>query len=179
MNLKLIVILLVLFSCTAIPQTLSSIEELLNNRPSLCIDLLKKYEGFRDTAYPDPLTGGKPYTIGYGFTRINGREVKKGDYLSREDADKMVHQIIEPYRDAIDETVKVALAWHQKEALTCFIYNVGTTNWSRSSALRLLNQGKYKEAIHAAGRYVNPGSHVEQVLKKRRNAEKAMFLGQI
>jgi lysozyme len=33
------------------------------------IDLIKRFEGLRLTAYPDPSTGGDPWTIGYGTTR--------------------------------------------------------------------------------------------------------------
>lgn len=29
---------------------------------------LKRDEGFRAKAYPDPLSGGEPWTVGYGFT---------------------------------------------------------------------------------------------------------------
>jgi lysozyme len=42
--------------------------------PNLAVDL-RIYEGLRLTAYPDPLSGGAPWTIGYGHT---GREVHPG-----------------------------------------------------------------------------------------------------
>lgn len=32
------------------------------------LDLIKKFEGLKLAAYPDPGTGGDPYTIGYGHT---------------------------------------------------------------------------------------------------------------
>lgn len=42
--------------------------------PYLLADL-KRDEGFRDTAYPDPVSHGAPWTIGYGHT---GRDVHPG-----------------------------------------------------------------------------------------------------
>ena len=38
---------------------------------------VKLHEGFRNEPYPDPLTGGKPYTFGYGFTYITKREAQR------------------------------------------------------------------------------------------------------
>lgn len=35
------------------------------------LDDLKADEGFRSVAYPDPLTGASPWTIGYGHTGMN------------------------------------------------------------------------------------------------------------
>ncbi|MEB3349297.1 MAG: lysozyme, partial [Cyanobacteriota bacterium] len=42
------------------------------NGHSDALKLIIEFEGFRDKAYPDPATGGAPWTIGYGFTRVNG-----------------------------------------------------------------------------------------------------------
>ena len=38
---------------------------------------VKLHEGFRDEPYPDPLTGGKPFTFGYGFTYIKKSEAER------------------------------------------------------------------------------------------------------
>ncbi len=45
-----------------------------------CLDLIKKWEGFRANAYLDPV--GIP-TIGYGTIRYpNGQKVQMGDIIS-------------------------------------------------------------------------------------------------
>ena len=46
------------------------------------IDLIKQFEGYSSKAYPDPATGGAPWTIGYGTT--NG--VKPGMIITAEQA---------------------------------------------------------------------------------------------
>lgn len=48
---------------------------------------LKRDEGFRALAYPDPLTGGDPWTIGWGHT---GREVHSGLRWSIEYAESVL-----------------------------------------------------------------------------------------
>ena len=45
--------------------------------------LIREYEGFESSAYPDPATGDKPWTLGWGFTSINDALIKKGDSISR------------------------------------------------------------------------------------------------
>lgn len=43
------------------------------------ITLIKEFEGCSLTAYPDPGTGGDPWTIGYGWTHsVDGKPVKPG-----------------------------------------------------------------------------------------------------
>ncbi|HID1023608.1 TPA: glycoside hydrolase family protein, partial [Klebsiella michiganensis] len=41
------------------------------------IALIKRFEGCRLTAYPDPGTGGAPWTIGYGWTgKVDGKTIR-------------------------------------------------------------------------------------------------------
>src|SRR5690554_3647370 len=47
------------------------------------IALIKRWEGCKLTAYPDPGTGGKPWTIGWGTTRIDGRAVRPGETITQ------------------------------------------------------------------------------------------------
>lgn len=57
---------------------LSDVEGPREIPPALSAELvadLKRDEGLRLSAYPDPLSGGAPWTIGYGHT---GPEVKRG-----------------------------------------------------------------------------------------------------
>ncbi|EAW4242513.1 lysozyme, partial [Salmonella enterica subsp. enterica] len=40
------------------------------------VALIKTFEGCRLKAYPDPKTGGAPWTIGYGWTgKVDGKPV--------------------------------------------------------------------------------------------------------
>lgn len=58
--------------------------------PYLMADL-KRDEGCRLVAYPDPRSGGAPWTIGYGHT---GREVHPGLIIGQEQAEDYLAQDI-------------------------------------------------------------------------------------
>lgn len=65
-------------------------------------DIIKESEGLRLKAYPDPATGGKPITIGYGCTRNgDGGEWKLGDIITKEQAENFF------YRDFNEEKSKI------------------------------------------------------------------------
>ena len=49
------------------------------------LTLIRQWEGCRLSAYPDPASGGEPWTIGYGHT---GPEVTAGLTISREQAER-------------------------------------------------------------------------------------------
>ena len=50
------------------------------------IDLVMEFEGCSLQAYPDPLSGGEPYTIGWGTTVYpDGRRVRPGETITKED----------------------------------------------------------------------------------------------
>lgn len=65
-------------------------------------DIIKESESLRLKAYPDPATGGKPITIGYGCTRNgDGGEWKLGDVITKEQAEAFF------YRDFNEEKSKI------------------------------------------------------------------------
>jgi len=95
------------------------------------IDVLKKFEGFSSTAYWDV----NAYRIGYGsdtITSVNGavRKVKKGDTVTREQADLDLARRIPEFEKVIIKQVG-ADAWDKlpdqaKAALVSFAYNYGS-----------------------------------------------------
>jgi hypothetical protein len=63
------------------------------------LHLITEFEGFEEHAYPDPASGGDPWTIGYGFTRLHNQPVQPGDTISRQQADLLLDQGINSYAD--------------------------------------------------------------------------------
>src|SRR5690606_13888069 len=61
------------------------------------VDLIKRFEGCKLTAYPDPGTGGEPWTIGWGTTKIDGRPVKAGMKISQDRADALLEEDLQVY----------------------------------------------------------------------------------
>ena len=141
------------------------------------IALIKSFEGFRANAYPDPKSGGDPWTVGYGTTKFpSGRPVKKGDYVTPAQAEMYLREDVKKFASSVDALVTVPLKQCQYDALVSFVYNLGATNFRKSTLLKKLNAKDYKGAAEEFLRWVSPGSSVEAGLRRRRTAERAMFL---
>jgi lysozyme len=137
------------------------------------VALIKSSEGLRLTAYPDPATGGDPWTIGYGSTR----GVTKGMAITAEQAERMLQNDIARFEPQLDALVKVALKQGQWDALMSFTYNLGAENLASSTLLKLLNAGDYAAAGDQFARWNKAAGKVMGGLTARRAAERAMFLG--
>ena len=135
------------------------------------IDLIKQAEGVRLTAYPDPGTGGVPWTIGYGTTK----GVTRGMTITQARAEQLLREDLQRFGDEVSRLVKVRLCQHQFDALVSLAYNIGATAFEESTLLRKLNDGEYDGAAGQFGRWVYGGGKILSGLVKRRAAEKALF----
>jgi GH24 family phage-related lysozyme (muramidase) len=140
------------------------------------IQLIKEFEGCRLSAYPDPGTGGDPWTIGYGTTRYaTGVPVKRGDRINIIEADMLLRLEI----DRIAERLRTIPHWGsmspaQCSALISFAYNVGADFYGNANFTTITAALRDKDwaAVPAALLlYRSPGSPVEAGLLRRRKAE--------
>jgi len=133
------------------------------------LDLIKKYEGFREDAYKCP---AGVWTIGYGSTK----GVEKGDIITEARADiKLNKYIDENVETVIDRYVKVPLNQNQYDALGSFIYNLGETNFKDSTLLKKLNGKNYEGAANEFKRWNKANGKVLRGLVKRRAEEADLF----
>jgi lysozyme len=145
------------------------------------LNLIKEFEGFAEAipgttsvrAYPDPGTGGDPWTIGYGHT---GPDVRPGIVFTQAQAEAALRSDLRGAEAAVLQAVTVALTDNQFAALVSFTFNVGAGAFQDSTLLRLLNQGDYTGAAGQFGQWVNGGSGPLPGLVRRRAAERALFL---
>jgi len=128
------------------------------------LELLTLREGFKTFAYQD--TRGI-WTIGVGHT---GPEVVKGLVWTAKQVTDALRADVATAEKAINGGVKVVLTHNQFDALVSFIFNVGVGAFTRSTMLKLLNQGNYTEAAKQFDRWVIP---IE--ITSRRMSEKAQF----
>lgn len=135
--------------------------------------LAKRFEGCRLTAYPDPATGGAPWTIGYGAT---GSDVGPGTVWTQAQADEDLQDRLIILGNQIDVLVSVALTPNQKAALVDFAYNLGVGALKSSTLLHLLDQGSYAAAADQFPLWVRAAGKVMQGLVVRRSAERTLFL---
>ncbi|EAA2619988.1 lysozyme [Salmonella enterica] len=141
------------------------------------IRLIKQFEGCSLTAYPDPGTGGDPWSIGYGWTHpVDGKPVKRGMTIDQVTADRLLKTGLVGYENDVLKVVRVKLTQGQFDALVSFAYNVGSRALSTSTLLKKLNAGDIKGAADEFLRWNKAGGKVMLGLTNRRKAERDVFL---
>jgi lysozyme len=137
------------------------------------VALTKSMEGCSLKAYPDPATGGAPWTIGYGHT---GPDVKPGLTITQAQADALLNTDLARAGLVVCSLVRVYLTQNQFDALADFVFNVGAGNFRGSTLLRLLNAGDVNGAANEFIRWNLASGRILPGLVKRRKAERDLFL---
>ena len=135
------------------------------------LNIIKAHEGLRLEAYPDPGTGGAPWTIGYGHTK----NVKHGDVIDNETATQFLRDDVSWVEDCVNENVTIDLAQNQFDALCSFVFNVGCSAFSNSTLLRLLNAGNFEGAQQQFAKWDKAAGRVLPGLTRRRREEAELF----
>lgn len=150
-----------------------------------CFALIRHYESCCLKAYPDPKTGGAPWTCGWGST---GPEIGNGVVWTQDRADmRLVGDVALREADA-NNCILVPVTQGQYDAFISILYNVGHGSPVKDGIVRLksgypstllskLNAQDYEGAGEQFLRWVSPGTNVEHGLRKRRTAELAMWGG--
>ena len=105
-------------------------------------DLIKQFEGLHLKAYPDPATGGKPWTIGYGHTKF----VEPWMRISRGKAEDFLDDDIRHFSSGVRELIPVKLTDNQFAALVSFSFNCGLGNLERSTLRKKILAGDFDGA---------------------------------
>lgn len=137
--------------------------------------LIKKWEQLRLEAYKP--TPNDKWTIGWGHTK----GVFPGMKISEETAQKYFDEDVAWAVDAVNRLVKVGLTQNQFDALTSIVFNIGETNFKRSTLLRKLNSGDYEGAaeqftVWNKQRQKDGSLKVLRGLVRRRAEEMELFL---
>ncbi|WP_207714109.1 DUF4231 domain-containing protein [Scytonema sp. UIC 10036] len=161
---------------------ITATKQVSTSLPMCGVELIKKFEGCYLKAYPDPLTGGKPITIGWGSTRKrDGSPWYLGESISQQEADELlIYQLETSY---LPDLMKIP-CWselnpNQQGALLSFGYNLGSKFYGASnfeSMTRVIKNRDWANIRETFLKYRNPGSNVEQGLRRRREAEAELFL---
>jgi lysozyme len=135
--------------------------------------LLKQFEGCKLKAYPDPGTGGEPFTVGYGHT---GPGVVPGLVITQERADALLSKDLMKFESGVEEMLQIEPTEGQFSALVCFAYNCGLTNLKNSTLLRMVNDEDFEGAAKQFNRWSRANGRTLPGLVRRRAAEAALFL---
>jgi lysozyme len=145
--------------------------------PMMGIKLVKEFEGCRLNAYPDPLSGNLPITIGWGCTRKkDGSPFHMGDKITQAEADEL---LIDECKKHFLPSLRKIPHWGEmsdgkRGALLSFAYNLGAGFYGGdnfNTITRTLKNKEWDKVPDALYLYRNPGSNVEAGLARRRKAE--------
>lgn len=132
--------------------------------------LIKHWEGCRLTAYPDPKTGGEPWTIGYGHT---GKSVKPGLNITQHQAEAILQVDLDHFEQAVEKRCP-GLNDNEFAACVSLAFNIGATAFAeRSQVARWIDKGDKMAAALAFRNWTAGGM---RGLKARRADEATLFL---
>lgn len=140
--------------------------------------LIKQFEGCarRRTdglfeAYPDPGTGGDPWTIGWGAT---GKGIVKGTVWTQDQCDeRLVADLLRFAKDVARTLGDAPTSQRQFDALVSFHYNTGAIG--KATLTKLHKAGDHAGAQREFGKWVNAGGKRLAGLVRRREAEAALY----
>lgn len=143
------------------------------------VALIKRFEGCarmrRDglvAAYPDPGTGGAPWTIGWGST---GPGIGPDTVWTQDQCDARLGSDLERYAAEVADALDgAATTQDQFDALVSFHYNTGAI--ARATLTRLHRAGDFAGAAREFARWKHAGGRVMRGLVKRREAEARLYL---
>ena len=143
------------------------------------VALIKRFEGCarlrsdgRYEAYPDPGTGGAPWTIGWGAT---GPGIGPGTIWTRAQCDARLDSDLTRYAAEVADALGPApTTQNQFDALVRFHYNTGAI--ARATLTRKHIAGDHAGAADEFARWNRAGGRVLTGLVRRREAERALYL---
>ncbi|TIX51347.1 lysozyme [Alteraurantiacibacter aquimixticola] len=142
------------------------------------IALIRQFEGCAKRrqdgmveAYPDPGTGGDPWTIGWGAT---GKGIGPGTMWTQAQCDARLEADLARYAgDVVRAIGDAPTSQAQFDAMVSFHYNTGAIG--KATLTRKHVAGDHAGAAREFDRWVNAGGRVMKGLVRRRVAEAALY----
>lgn len=138
------------------------------------LDLIKKHEGLRLTAYRCP---AGVWTIGYGITSSAGvGKVTPGMKITEAEADDMLRRALFVYERGVQDALTRRPTRAQFDAMVSLAFNIGVPAFRKSSVVRHFNAGDLERAAGSFLLWNKAAGKVLHGLTKRRQAEREWFL---
>jgi len=138
------------------------------------IEAIKQREQFSAMPYPD----ANGYSVGYGHFILPGEDFSQG--VSVDVASQLLAHDVAWAQDAVNATITAPLTQNAYNALVSFCFNVGKTQFVKSTLARLVN-AQDPAAVDEFGQWIyshnkNGQKFVIAALRDRRASEAAQFL---
>jgi len=144
--------------------------------------LIKPFEGYANKladgsckAYPDPGTGGKPWTIGFGAT---GPNIGPNTIWTRQQAEEELEKHILYFTSNVLKLSPNLLnaTPRQIAAIVSFAYNCGLGNYRISTLKKRVDAGDWERAAKEIQRWNKANGRILPGLTRRRKAEAALLV---
>ena len=141
-----------------------------------CAKLIQQFEGCAKKrpdgsfeAYPDPGTGGDPWTIGWGST---GADIKPGTVWTQKQCVDRFGEHLSKFAQGVSKAIGSAPTTQQQfDAMVSLAYNIGLGAFAKSTVLKRHIAKDYQGASAAFAMWNKGGGKVLPGLVKRRAAE--------
>ena len=152
-----------------------------------CISMIRHHEGVRFRPYRCP---AKLWTIGVGHVLypLQGRlpldqrqdfqlQAQDDRTFTTEEVDGILHNDLVRFERGVTTLCPISLTQGQFDSLCSFAFNCGLGTLQRSTLRQKLLRGETEDAAQELLKYVIGGGRVLPGLVKRRQDERAVFLG--
>lgn len=136
--------------------------------------LIAHWEGVRYLPYPDPATGGAPWTVCYGHT---GPDVIRGKGYTKAECDALLDADMAVADGYVRKCIPVPMLRHVEGALVSLVFNVGPRAVCGSTIQKYALANNWPAACEAIEAWKYAGGRVMRGLALRRADEKALCLG--
>jgi len=160
-----------IFAAVHFSDNYTQIEENIMAIANSTLDFITKEEGFRNKAYKD---SKGLLTIGVGHLIKTDEEHLLNETLTDEQVKELLKSDLKWCSEAVESSVRVPLTQNQYDALYSLCFNIGETNFRKSTVVKKINENDLKGAADAILMWNKPA-----VLQKRRERERALFLTSI
>lgn len=172
MNKKIVAVLfwlLGMFAVIHVTDRYTQIEENIMAIAKSTLDFITKEEGARNKAYKD---SKGLWTIGVGHLIKPDEQHLINATLTDAQVEDLLKSDLKWCSAAVETSVKVPLQQNQFDALYSLCFNIGETNFKKSTVVKKINENDIKGAADAILMWNKPA-----VLENRRKRERALFLG--
>ena len=169
---KLLVVLmwvLGVFATIHFTDNYTHIEENIMAIAQSTLAFITKEEGARNKAYKD---SKGLWTIGVGHLIKEDEQYLLTATLTNDQVEDLLRKDLKWCSEAVETSVKVPLEQHQFDALYSLCFNIGGTNFAKSTVVKKINENDMQGAADAILNWNKP-----EVLINRRKRERALFLG--
>ena len=135
------------------------------------LNLIKKFEGFRDKEYICP--AGKP-TIGYGHVILPSEHFPSS--ITKEEAEILLKNDLVSREKSLNILIKVVITQNQFDALISLIYNIGIENFKQSTLLKFINDKLFDKIPEQFRRWKYINKVISKGLLNRREEEIKLWL---